>query len=174
MFVPTLDPSENLHFNKIPKWSICTLKFEKSGTRRHAWNPMPVRERCKTSVQKWHNHFPSKTTSQTHMYLASFNFKETGKYRWDIWWASLYSHGFPEGSDGKESACNVGDRGSIPKSGRSPSEGMKWKPTPVFLPGKSHGWRSLVGYSPWGGKESDRSEWLTLSTLHYIHMISIS
>ena len=64
----------------------------------------------------------------------------------------------PEGSDGKESACNVGDRGSIPKSGRSPSEGMKWKPTPVFLPGKSHGWRSLVGYSPWGGKESDRSE----------------
>ena len=34
----------------------------------------------------------------------------------------------------------------------------KWKPTPVFLPGKSHGQRSLVGYSPWGRNESDRTE----------------
>ena len=31
----------------------------------------------------------------------------------------------------------------------------KWQPTPVFLPGKSHGQRSLVGYSPWGRKELD-------------------
>ena len=31
----------------------------------------------------------------------------------------------------------------------------KWQPTPVFLPGEFHGQRSLVGYSPWGGKESD-------------------
>ena len=30
-----------------------------------------------------------------------------------------------------------------------------WQPTPVFLPGESHGQRSLVGYSPWGCKESD-------------------
>ena len=37
----------------------------------------------------------------------------------------------------------------------------KWKPTVVFLPGKSHGQRSLAGYSPWGCKESDMSEWLT-------------
>ena len=34
----------------------------------------------------------------------------------------------------------------------------KWQPTPVFLPGESHGQRSLVGYSPWGGKESDTTE----------------
>ena len=34
----------------------------------------------------------------------------------------------------------------------------KWHPTPVFLPGKSHGWRNLVGYSPWGCKESDTTE----------------
>ena len=31
---------------------------------------------------------------------------------------------------------------------------------PVFLPGKSHGWRSLVVYSPWGCKEPDTTEWL--------------
>ena len=30
----------------------------------------------------------------------------------------------------------------------------KWQPTPVFLPGKSHGCRNLVGYNPWGHKES--------------------
>ena len=34
----------------------------------------------------------------------------------------------------------------------------KWQPTPVSLPGKSHGQRSLVGYSPWGRKESDTTE----------------
>ena len=34
----------------------------------------------------------------------------------------------------------------------------KWQPTLVFLPGRSHGWRSLAGYSPWGCKESDTTE----------------
>ena len=34
----------------------------------------------------------------------------------------------------------------------------QWHPTPVPLPGKSHGWRSLVGYSPWGRKDSDTTE----------------
>ena len=36
----------------------------------------------------------------------------------------------------------------------------KWQPTPVFLPGKPHGWRNLVGYSPWGHKELDVTEHL--------------
>ena len=36
----------------------------------------------------------------------------------------------------------------------------QWHPTPVLLPGKSHGWRSLVGCSPWGRWESDTTEWL--------------
>ena len=35
-----------------------------------------------------------------------------------------------------------------------------WKPTPVILPGESHGGRSLVGYSPWGRKELETTEWL--------------
>ena len=35
-----------------------------------------------------------------------------------------------------------------------------WHPTPVLLPGKSHGWRSPEGCSPWGRSESDRTEWL--------------
>ena len=36
----------------------------------------------------------------------------------------------------------------------------KWQPTPVLSPGKSHWWRSLVGCSPWGHKESDTTKWL--------------
>ena len=40
----------------------------------------------------------------------------------------------------------------------------EWQPNPVFLPGDSHGERSLVGYSPWGRKESDMTEQLSLSS----------
>ena len=54
----------------------------------------------------------------------------------------LFSMGFPGGSDGKESACNAGDLGSIPGLGRSHGEEQG---TPLFLPGESHGQRSLVG-----------------------------
>ena len=57
------------------------------------------------------------------------------------------------GSDGKESACNAGDLGLIPGWGRSPEKA--WQPPPVFLPGESHGQRSLICYSPWGRKELD-------------------
>ena len=41
--------------------------------------------------------------------------------------------------------------------------GKEWHPTPIFLPGESHGQRSLAGYSPWGRKESDMTERLTLT-----------
>ena len=60
------------------------------------------------------------------------------------------------GSAGKESTCNVGDLGSIPGVGKIP---WRWErmPTPVFWPGKFHGL-----YSPWGHKESDMTECLSL------------
>ena len=57
-------------------------------------------------------------------------------------------------SDGKESACHVGDVGSISGPSISPGEGNG-----NFLPGKSHGWRSLADNSPWGCKLSDVTEW---------------
>ena len=55
--------------------------------------------------------------------------------------------GFSDGSDGKESAWNAGDLGQ-----EDPLEN-KWLPTPVFLSGKFHGQKCLVGYSSWGCKE---------------------
>ena len=62
---------------------------------------------------------------------------------------------FPAGSDGKESSWVR----KIPWR-------REWLPTAIFLPGESHGQRSLVGYSPRGHKESDRTERLTLSVFH--------
>ena len=60
--------------------------------------------------------------------------------------------GLPWWLRGKESTCNAGAAGavgSIPGLGRLPWR-RAWQPTPVFLPGESHGQRSLAGYSPWG------------------------
>ena len=51
----------------------------------------------------------------------------------------------------------------------------QWQPTPVLLPGKSHGWRGLVGCSPWGCKNSDRTEWLNSnSNSHPYIFVSLS
>ena len=52
--------------------------------------------------------------------------------------------------------ANAGHLGLIPGSGRSPGEG--WQPTPVFLPGESQGWGSLVGCRLCGCTESDTTE----------------
>ena len=59
--------------------------------------------------------------------------------------------GFPGGSVVRNQPVHAEDVGSILWLGRSPGEG-KWQPTPVVLPGKSHGQKSLAGYSPWGCK----------------------
>ena len=68
-----------------------------------------------------------------------------------------YIPGFPVGSVSKESACNAGDAGRPnfnPWFGKIPWRRAR-QPAPVFLPGESHGQRSLVGYSPWGCKGSE-------------------
>ena len=71
----------------------------------------------------------------------------------------------------KNLPANTGDTrdvGLIPESGRSFGVGNgKWKPTPVFLTGKFHRQRSMVGYSPWGCKESDMTEYTPTDTHTY-------
>ena len=57
--------------------------------------------------------------------------------------------GFPGRSHCKEAACNSGDLGLIPGSGRSPGEG-KSNPLQYSCLENPHGWKSLAGYSPWG------------------------
>ena len=65
--------------------------------------------------------------------------------------------GFPGSSDGKESACNVGDPGSIPGLGRSPGGGHG-NPLHYSCLENPQGQGSLVGYSQWSCKESDMTE----------------
>ena len=71
---------------------------------------------------------------------------------------------FP-GSDGKESACNVGDLGLIPGLGRTPGGGHGNALQYSCLE-NPHGQRSLAGYSPWGHKELDMTEQLITAQYH--------
>ena len=57
----------------------------------------------------------------------------------------------------KNQSASARDLGSIPGSERFPWW-RKWQPTLVFLPGESHGQRTLEGYRPWGHKELDMTE----------------
>ena len=73
---------------------------------------------------------------------------------------------FPGGSDGKSVCLQCGRPGFSPWVRKIPWR-RKWQPTPGFLPGKSHGQRSLVGYSPRGPKESDTTEQLHNNYYYY-------
>ena len=72
-------------------------------------------------------------------------------YRLQYSWASLVAQLV------KNPPAMWGDLGSIPGLETSPGEGKGYS-TPVFLPGESHGQRSLAGYNPWGYKELDMTE----------------
>ena len=69
----------------------------------------------------------------------------------------------PAIQDTEETSCRF-----HPRVGKIPWR-RKWQPTPVFLPGKSHGHRSLVGYSPWWGSQRAWYDWMT----KYTHIIII-
>ena len=68
----------------------------------------------------------------------------------------------------KESACQCKRPGFNPWVGKIPWR-RKWQSTPILLPGKSHGQRSLVGYSPRGRKELDMTERLHFTSLRKQH-----
>ena len=68
----------------------------------------------------------------------------------------------------KEFACQCSRHRLDPWIGKIPWR-RKWQPTAVFLPGKSHGQKGLVGYSSWSRKESDMTERLTVS-LFFFHL----
>ena len=78
----------------------------------------------------------------------------------------IFIRSFPGGSVIKNlppSAADTGDAGLIPGLGRQPGV-RTWLPTPVFLPGKSHGQRNVAGYSPWDGKGSNTTGQLSTHT----------
>ena len=78
--------------------------------------------------------------------------------------------GFPDDAVIKNPPANAGDS----RHGFDPWVGKicwsrKWQPTPVFLPGKCHGQRSLAGYSSWGCKDSDMIEHTHAHTYTHTH-----
>ena len=83
--------------------------------------------------------------------------------QWDLRiWKDLWGHIVDPffGASGKGPACQCRRwqvQGFHPWVVKIPW-GRAWQPTPVFLPAESHGQRSLVGYSPWGHRESDTTE----------------
>ena len=77
--------------------------------------------------------------------------------------------GFPGDSDRKESACSVGDLGSIPGLARSP-EGGHGNPLQYSCLENPHGQRSLAGCSPWGCKETDPTERLSTAQHQLLNM----
>ena len=77
------------------------------------------------------------------MYLGSIRLSERSQSPQTV---TLYQpRGVGGDSKGRECIYTYGRR-------------RQWHPTPVLLPGESHGWRSLVGCSPWGREESDMTE----------------
>ena len=76
--------------------------------------------------------------------------------------------GLPRWLSDKEFACQCKRHGFDPWVKKVPWR-RKWQPIPVFLPGKSHGQRSLAGYSPWGHKESDKTEGLNSDNNNKVH-----
>jgi hypothetical protein len=94
-------------------------------------------------------------------------------------WVGFYFHGhkpgLPRWLSGKESACQCRRRRRLRRGGFNPwvrkiPWNRKWQPAPVFLPGKFHRQRSLVGYSPWGHKESDTAEHTRRTNLRYTNL----
>ena len=91
---------------------------------------------------------------QAHSYLLVtfldvFNYRNSSPSRRASQWFS-----------GKESAYQCRRHGFHPWIGKIPWR-RTWQPTAVLFPGESHGQRTLAGYSPWGHRESDTTEYLT-------------
>ena len=93
------------------------------------------------------------------------NLKKKVKVKRQDWHSSgLWGH-FPWWLRGKESACQCRRHHSDPWTRKIPWR-RKWQSTPVFLPGKSYGQRSLASYSPWDCKDSDTAEQLNHTHTH--------
>ena len=106
-------------------------------------------------------------------YLLSLSYQLwlTGSISYDYWWkggqAWCWHFGWWSFSIIR---LQCGRPGFNPWVGKIPWR-RKWQPTPVFLPGESHGQRSLAGCSPWGLKELDITERLSLT--HSFHILGV-
>ena len=127
----------------------------------------------KPSAQKWHfalGHFllaKFNNMTKTNCKLLGFSYLrynrnfQSEELRTVYWDREENIGGFPGGTlvvrKPLASAGDIRDTDSVPRVWKIPWR-RAWEPTPVFLPGESHGQSSLVGYSSWGRKELDTTE----------------
>ena len=129
-----------------PKKADKVLVLKPGGTR-------PKKNQCFSLSPKTRKyHLPSSTVKPS--YSAFLFYSGPQLIRWG---PPTLGREFPRWLSDKESACQYRRQGFDPWR-------RKWQSTPVFLPGESHGQKGLVGYSPWGCKESDMTEWLCTGT----------
>ena len=133
-------------------WRATVHGVAKSQRRLRDWTELLVATRHMWILSTWNVSCPKWYVickKRTRLQRLNHNRKEYAISHL-LFLYGLHLEGFPGGASGNESAYKAGDRGWIHGSGR-----RKWQPTPVFMPEKLHGQRSLVGYSPQGCKESE-------------------
>ena len=119
-------------------------------------------------VTHTHTHTHTHTQRNTTQPYKGMKFCHLQLHRW--------TGRVPGWCSGKESThqCRRSRRCRFkPQVGKIPQQ-RKWQLTPVFLPGKFHGQRSLVGYSPWGCKESDMTKHALMHTRMDMEGVMIS
>ena len=161
---------------------LCGLHCWLSGKGRRQWQPTGRSHgrRSLVGCSPW-GHEESDTTEWLHFHFSlscigegsgnplQCSCLENPRDR-GAWWAAVYGVAqsrtrlkrLSSSSSGKEFSCQCRRCGFDSWSEKVPWR-RKWQPTPVFLPGKPHGQRSLVGYSPWGVTKSwtQLSNWTT-------------
>ena len=111
-----------LHRENSPSWNQNSPDWHQSSPN---WNQI---------FPNWNQSSPEEARSKRSWCTLHKTYQIAGRY--------VAMWGFPGGSEVEASACNAGDPGLIPGSGRSPGEGNS---NPVFLPVEWNGWRSLDG-----------------------------
>ena len=132
IYIPSAPHSPRFTLRQFHKWNIRRKDMNNYFGRGMRWEIAWFSiQRWECCVKWWF------TVVKLHLYLDNWIFGE-----------------LPRWHSGKEFACQCRRCQFDPWVGKIPWS-KKWQPTPVFLPGKSHGQRSLVGYSPQGCKETD-------------------
>ena len=164
----------------VTLWTVtCQAPVSMGFSRQEYWSGQPLPSLGKLPMQGLNLGLPHCKQTLNHLSHKG-NFDDMDERRTWMYMEErcknrycLRSFGLPWWLSGKESTCQCRRHKFDPWVGKVPWR-RKWQPTPVFLPGKSHGRRSLVGYSPWGRKESDTTKQLHFHSVYSCHLFLIS
>ena len=139
------------------RWILYQLSYHGVGTNTFLLNAFSLPEKLSShkSLTALAANFVVLWPGQTNMFVQPTS--PPRNFQLSVDNHLVNSGDFPSVSDGKSVCLQCGRPGFDPWVAKIPWR-RKWQPTPVPLPGKPHGRSSLIGYSPWGRKESDMTE----------------